>query len=219
MEEFPVRVTEHGNGTCSLSVNIDFGLLTPDDLIALGMLAKRHGVTAMQPTPAKKISFVDVRLEEVSALWEDLQAVFGERLYMPQGKVIVCLGSRYCRLAVPGCDGYEAGARVAEISRRHHAGKVKVGICACPRGCTMPKVRDIGIFAAARGWTVVFGGGAGIRPSTGTVIATGLDEEALYTLVEKLYCYIETFKKGKERSACLLERMGEAHFRAWLEEH
>ena len=47
MEEksFTHGVTLHKDGTYALQLNIDFGYMTPDDLITLGEIAKKYGVT------------------------------------------------------------------------------------------------------------------------------------------------------------------------------
>ena len=45
MEEksFTHGVTLHKDGTYALQLNIDFGYMTPDDLITLGEIAKKYG--------------------------------------------------------------------------------------------------------------------------------------------------------------------------------
>ena len=56
MEEksFTHGVTLHKDGTYALQLNIDFGYMTPDDLITLGEIAKKYGVTCCAATTAKK---------------------------------------------------------------------------------------------------------------------------------------------------------------------
>lgn len=52
--------------------------------------------------------------------------------------------------------------------------KVKVGISACIRCCTLPKIRDVGFIGTPRGWELYFGGNGGYSPRIGNCIASGL---------------------------------------------
>lgn len=214
MEQFKHHVSQHRDGTYSLGISIDQGYMTPEDFITLSDLAKKYGVTTLMATTAKKISFMDVKEENVNPLWEDLEQAFGSRLCFPKGKVIVCPGSRFCKFATPGRDNHAIGREVERISKAHDAGKVKVGVSCCPLGCAMPRVRDLGILATARGWMLTIGGNGGAKPGVGEVIAQDLTEEELLALLDKVYQYFQENKNGKERTIRTVERLGMDHLKA-----
>ncbi|MGM9526309.1 MAG: hypothetical protein ACI3U1_08610 [Peptococcaceae bacterium] len=214
MEQFKHHVSQHRDGTYSLGISIDQGYMTPEDFITLSDLAKKYGVTTLMATTAKKISFMDVKEENVNPLWEDLEQAFGSRLCFPKGKVIVCPGSRFCKFATPGRDNHAIGREVERISKAHDAGKVKVGVSCCPLGCAMPRVRDLGILATARGWMLTIGGNGGAKPGVGEVIAQDLTEEELLALLDKVYQYFQENKNGKERTIRTVERLGLDHLKA-----
>lgn len=214
MEQFKHHVSQHRDGTYSLGISIDQGYMTPEDFITLSDLAKKYGVTTLMATTAKKISFMDVKEENVNPLWEDLEQAFGSRLCFPKGKVIVCPGSRFCKFAIPGRDNHAIGREVERISKAHDAGKVKVGVSCCPLGCAMPRVRDLGILATARGWMLTIGGNGGAKPGVGEVIAQDLTEEELLALLDKVYQYFQENKNGKERTIRTVERLGMDHLKA-----
>ncbi len=214
MEQFKHHVSQHRDGTYSLGISIDQGYMTPEDFITLSDLAKKYGVTTLMATTAKKISFMDVKEENVNPLWEDLEQAFGSRLCFPKGKVIVCPGSRFCKFATPGRDNHAIGREVERISKAHDAGKVKVGVSCCPLGCAMPRVRDLGILATARGWMLTIGGNGGAKPGVGEVIAQDLTEEELLALLDKVYQYFQENKNGKERTIRTVERLGIDHLKA-----
>lgn len=214
MEQFKHHVSQHKDGTYSVGVSIDQGYMTPDDFILLSGLAKKYHVTTLMATTAKKISFMDVQEANVNPLWEDLEQAFGQRLCFPKGKVIVCPGSKFCKFATPGRDNHAMGREVERISKAHEAGKVKVGVSCCPLGCAMPRVRDLGILANAKGWMLTIGGNGGAKPGVGNVIAEGLDEEELLALLDKVYQYFEVNKNGKERTIRTVERLGVDHLKA-----
>ena len=214
MEQFKHHVSQHRDGTYSLGISIDQGYMTPEDFITLSDLAKKYGVTTLMATTAKKISFMDVKEENVNPLWEDLEQAFGSRLCFPKGKVIVCPGSRFCKFATPGRDNHAIGREVERISKAHDAGKVKVGVSCCPLGCAMPRVRDLGILATARGWMLTIGGNGGAKPGVGEVIAQDLTEEELLALLDKVYQYFQENKHGNERTIRTVERLGLDHLKA-----
>ncbi len=208
MTEFSTHVTEHANGTYALGVSINQGFMTPDDFIMLADLAKKYHVTTLMPTTAKKIQFLDVAEENVNPLYADIQAAFGSRLRTPKGKIIVCPGTNWCKFAVKGRDNYDMGLKIEEISKKHDAGKVKVGVACCPKSCPMVKVRDIGLFPTADGWTVMVGGNGAFRLAVAETLAKNLTEEEALALIDRIYAYLEENKDGKERSARTVERLG-----------
>ncbi|MEE0435399.1 MAG: hypothetical protein UDB11_08345 [Peptococcaceae bacterium] len=216
--EFKTHATLHKDGTYAVAVNIDYGFMTPDDLVKIAEIAKKYDVTEIMATTAKKISFYNVPEANVNPLWDDVLAAFGDRVRDPKGKIIVCPGKDHCKFAMPGFDGHAMADEIVKISRAHNAGKIKVGVATCPRCCSMAQVRDIAVYASAKGWTVALGGNGGSKPATGTTIATGLSNEEVAALVDKIYTYIEEKKNGNERSAKLLGRIGIDDLKAYLAE-
>lgn len=91
---------------------------------------------------------------------------------------------------------------------------MKVGVSCCQLGCAMPRVRDIGILANAKGWMLTIGGNGGAKPGVGQILAQGLNEEELLTLLDKVYQYFEANKNGKERTIRVVERLGIEHLKA-----
>lgn len=206
--EFKTHATLHKDGTYSIGVNLDYGFMSPDDLIKIAELAKKYNVSEIMATTAKKISFYNVAEENVNPLWDEIVATFGDRVRNPKGKIIVCPGQGHCKFAMPGFEGHTLADGIVKISQAHNAGKIKVGVATCPRCCSMAQVRDIAVYAGAKGWTVAVGGNGASRPAVGTTLATGLSDEEALALVDKIYAYIEEKKNGNERSTKLLNRVG-----------
>ena len=211
--EFKHKVTLQKDGKYSVGISIDQGFMKPDDLIKLGELAKKYHVNTVMATTAKKLNFMDVAEEYVNPLWDDLAELFGERLCIPKGKVVVCPGAQFCKSAVPGQDNHQIGREIIKISQAHNAGKVKVGVCACPTGCVTPRVRDIGVLGSGKGWTVTVGGNGGRKPGVGEVLATELSDEELLKVIDNIYTYLEENKQDKERTIRTIERLGLDHMK------
>lgn len=212
-KSFKHGVTLHKDGTYSMGISINFGYMTPDDLITLGNIAKKYNVTTCMATTAKKISFMDVQEDDVNKIWDEIDAAFGERLSYPHGKIVACPGTDYCKLAIAGRDNKKLAKAIEEISLRHNAGKIKVGVCSCPWGCAMPRTKDLGIFGTINGWTVLIGGNAGGHATLGQTIAEKLSDEELLVLLDKIYQYFEENRQGKERTVLTIKRLGFEHFK------
>lgn len=214
--EFKTHATLHADGTYAVAVNIDYGFLSPDDLVKIAEIAKKHHVTKMMATTAKKVSFYNVSEDEVNPLWDDVVAAFGDRIRDPKGKIIVCPGQGNCKFAMPGFEGHKLADGIVKITQAHNAGKIKVGVATCPRCCSMAQVRDVAVYAGAKGWTVAVGGNGGVLPGAGVRVATGLSDEEALALVDKIYSYIEEKKKDGERTNRLLKRLGEDDLKEYL---
>jgi len=213
-KSFKHGVTLHKDGTYSMGISINYGYMTPDDLITLGNIAKKYNVTTCMATTAKKLSLMDVREEDVNLIWDEIDQAFGERLSYPHGKIVACPGVEYCKFAFETRNTMAMAKKVEKISLAHHAGKIKVGISACPRGCSMPKTKDLGIIGMANGWSVVVGGNAGGNAALANLVADKLSDEELLVLLDKIYQYFEENRIGKERTVLTLKRLGFEHFKA-----
>lgn len=207
-QNFNCPATLHKDGTYTVSASIDFGYVTPDDLIILAQLAKKHQVSKMSFTTAKRVSFMDTPADEVNPLWDDLAQTFGNRLCQFHGKIVVCPGQEYCRFAMKNLNNRTIAQKVTEISKKYPMTNLKVGISNCPRNCSMTQIRDIGITAAANGWTLTVGGNGGLKPGVAGVIATGLEEDNVLMLVDHLYQYLQENRQKDERAIRTLERIG-----------
>lgn len=212
-QTFTHGVTLHKDGTYALQLSIDFGYMTPDDLITIGQIAKKYGVNTCMATTAKKISLMDVKEDDVNKVWADIDQAFGDRISYPHGKVVLCPSTQFCKFAMEGKDNRPIAKAIVDISLRHNAGKIKVGISSCPRCCAMSKTKDIGIFALPNGWSVLVGGNAGGNATLAQPLAEKLSDEELLNLLDKIYQYFEDNRQGKERTVLTIKRLGFEHFK------
>ena len=106
-------------------------------------------------------------------------------------------------------------------SRRRYQGavypaKLKIGVSGCLRCCGESYLRDIGLVGTTKGWTVIFGGNSGRRPSPGAVVAQDLSRADALDLVHRLLEYYKSNARPKERTARFLERIGFAQLKSDL---
>lgn len=102
MEPFKYHVTQHKDGTYSVGVSIDQGYMTPDDFLVLAQLAKKHQVSTLMATTAKKISFMDVNEQAVNPLWEDPGASIRQPPLLSQRKDYCMPRQPFLQICYPG---------------------------------------------------------------------------------------------------------------------
>lgn len=179
------------------------GFITPAELERLAATMRAMGVEAAKMTADQR--FLLLGLDPASA--PVARVALG-----PQARHRPCSAH-----ACPGAAGCPNGLREtigmarrldALLGEREFPAKVKAGVSGCPRCCAESMVRDIGLIGRGSGWTVAFGGNAGITPRTADVLAQGLDDdEALDLLAKVLHVYADTAGKN-ERTARFVQRVG-----------
>src|SRR5205823_1879641 len=89
-------------GSYSVVPRVPGGEITPDQLIALGEVAKRHGLYS-KITGAQRVDLFGARLEQLPQVWGDLIAAGFESGHA-YGKALrtvkSCVGSTWCRFGV-----------------------------------------------------------------------------------------------------------------------
>ena len=127
--------------------------------------------------------------------------------------------------ACPGREGCKNGLRdTISIARRLQAhlsdlsfpAKVKIGVSGCPRCCAESMVRDLGLIGRTNGWTLAFGGNAGIAPRTADVLASGLSDDDALDLSRRILHIYGQSAPVKTRTARFVEREGIDALRAKL---
>jgi NAD(P)H-nitrite reductase large subunit len=129
--------------------------------------------------------------------------------------VQACLGIETCQYGLQDAIGL-AGTIEGKFRNRTFPAKVKIGVSGCPRCCGESHIRDIGLMATRKGWTVLFGGNGGTRPRFGDVVAKDLTGGETKDLVERLLSYYRSEAKPHERTARFMERIGTETLRSDL---
>lgn len=193
--------------TYSVVPGLNMGLFTPKELERIVAIINQYDVPMTKITSAQRLGLLGMDEEEQAKLKAELKPLTRPVAVNGVHYVQACPGARWCKFGVG--DSLALGARIEQLSfDRPLPGKVKVGIAGCRMSCTEPYVRDVGIFATKKGWTLVFGGNGGGNPRLGEIVAEALTDDQVVELVEKcLRFYLEN-AKFKSRSARFMERVG-----------
>ncbi|QJW48142.1 nitrite reductase [bacterium BFN5] len=189
--------------------HIPGGLASPQQLRKLADLAERYGGTL-------KIVGNGITLMGLNAV--DGEQALAEMGAKPESfiaksvrGVSICPSKPHCPMAQQ--DSATLGLALdQEFFGQEVPGKVRIGVSGCPNCCAEVFVKDIGLFAAAKGYTLVVGGNAGRNAQVGRIIAKNLPEAAVAPLIRAILTYYRQHGQAKERLGQLIERQSWEHF-------
>jgi nitrite reductase (NADH) large subunit len=182
------------DGTYSVVPRMAGGEVTPDGLIAVGMVAKKYGLYT-KITGGQRVDMFGARVEQLPAIWEELIAAGFESGHA-YGKslrtVKSCVGSTWCRFGVDDSVGLaiQLENRYKGLRAPH---KIKFGVSGCTRECAEAQGKDVGIIATEKGWNLYVCGNGGMKPRHAELLAADLNKQDLVRMIDRfLMFYIRT---------------------------
>lgn len=181
-------------GTYSVVPRVPAGEITPEQLIALGTVAKKYDLYC-KITGGQRVDLFGARVEQLPFIWEELLEVGFESGHA-YGKslrtVKSCVGSTWCRFGVQDSVGFAVRIenRYKGIRSPH---KLKSAVSGCTRECAEAQSKDFGIIATEKGWNLYVCGNGGIKPQHAILLASDLDDETCIKYIDRfLMFYIKT---------------------------
>ncbi|GAC1344896.1 MAG: nitrite reductase large subunit NirB [Myxococcales bacterium] len=191
------------DGSYSVVPRVPAGEITPDQLIALGRVAKEFGLYT-KITGAQRVDLCGAGVEQLPAIWRALiDAGFesGHAYGKALRTVKSCVGSTWCRYGVQ--DSVSTAIRVENRYkglRSPH--KLKSAVSGCARECAEAQSKDFGIIATEKGYNLYLCGNGGMKPQHAQLFATDLDEETLIRTIDRfLMFYIRTADRLQRTAA------------------
>jgi len=182
------------DGTYSVVPRMPGGEVTPDGLIAVGMVAKKYGLYT-KVTGGQRVDLFGARVDQLPSIWEELIAAGFESGHA-YGKslrtVKSCVGSTWCRFGVGDSVGFAVALenRYKGLRAPH---KIKFGVSGCTRECAEAQGKDVGLIATDKGWNLYVCGNGGMKPRHAELLASNLDEATVVRLVDRfLMFYVRT---------------------------
>jgi len=182
------------DGTYSIVPRVPAGEITPDQLITIGQIAKRHGLYT-KITGGQRIDMFGAQAHQLPLIWRELvDAGFesGHAYGKSLRTVKSCVGSTWCRYGVQDSVGMALTLehRYKGLRAPH---KIKFGVSGCTRECAEAQGKDVGVIATERGWNLYVCGNGGMKPRHAELLASDLDEAALIRSIDRfLMFYIRT---------------------------
>jgi NAD(P)H-nitrite reductase large subunit len=142
------------------------GVVTPEHLEKVARIARKYRIPTIKITAGQRIALIGIAPGDVAGVRADL-GTDTEQTGGPCVKYVqACPGNDTCRHGIADSIG------IAKTLAEKYAGstfpaKIKIGVSGCPRSCGESHIRDIGLLATAKGWTVLFGGNGALNPDSG----------------------------------------------------
>lgn len=196
------------DGTYSVVPRVPGGELTPDQLIALGQVAKEFGLYT-KITGGQRVDLFGARVEQLPLIWKQLiDAGFesGHAYGKALRTVKSCVGSTWCRFGVQDSTSLaiEVELRYRGLRAPH---KIKSAVSGCTRECAEAQSKDFGIIATEKGWNLYICGNGGMKPQHAQLLAADLDKETLIRYIDRfLMFYIRTANR-LERTATWFNKL------------
>jgi nitrite reductase (NADH) large subunit len=193
------------DGSYSIVPRVPGGEITPDKLMVLGRVAKKHGLYT-KITGAQRIDLFGARVEQLPLVWRELvDAGFesGHAYGKALRTVKSCVGSTWCRYGVQ--DSVSMAIRVENRYRGLRAPhKIKMAVSGCTRECAEAQGKDVGVIATEKGWNLYVCGNGGMKPRHADLLAKDLDDQTLIRFIDRfLMFYIRTGDRLQRTSTWL----------------
>ena len=182
------------DGTYSVVPRVPGGEITPEQLIAIGEVAKDYKLYT-KITGGQRIDLFGATLNQLPLIWEkliDAGLETGHAYGKSLRTVKSCVGSTWCRYGVQDSIGtaIDIENRYKGLRTPH---KVKMAVSGCTRECAEAQSKDVGIIATENGWNLYLCGNGGMKPRHADLFATDLDTPTLIKYIDRFYMfYIKT---------------------------
>jgi nitrite reductase (NADH) large subunit len=193
------------NGTYSVVPRVPGGEITPEKLIVLGEVARKHGLYT-KITGGQRIDLFGARVEQLPHIWAELIAAGFESGHA-YGKALrtvkSCVGSTWCRYGVQ-----DSVTMAIDIEQRYRGlrapHKFKMAVSGCTRECAEAQGKDVGVIATEKGWNLYVCGNGGMKPRHADLLASELDGLTLIRYIDRfLMFYIRTADRLQRTSTWL----------------
>jgi nitrite reductase (NADH) large subunit len=196
------------NGTYSVIPRIPAGEITPDQLIAIGQVARKYQLYT-KITGGQRIDLLGARIEQLPEIWEELVAAgfeSGHAYGKAMRTVKSCVGSTWCRFGVQDSTAFAIRVenRYKGIRAPH---KLKGGVSGCVRECAEAQSKDFGLIATEHGWNIYVGGNGGSRPRHAELLVANVDEDTAVRYLDRFMIFYIRTADRLTRTAVWLDKM------------
>ncbi len=196
------------DGTYSVVPRCPGGEITPDQLIALGQVAKKYKLYS-KITGGQRVDLFGARVEQLPPIWAELiKAGFesGHAYGKALRTVKSCVGTDWCRYGVQDSVGLAVRLehRYKGLRSPH---KLKSACSGCARECAEAQGKDFGIIATEKGYNLYICGNGGMKPQHGVLLAGDLSADQVIRYTDRfLMFYIRTADR-LERTATWFNKL------------
>ncbi|HJV35069.1 NAD(P)/FAD-dependent oxidoreductase [Geomonas sp.] len=205
-------ILQRDRETYAIAPHIPGGFTDTATLRKICDVADKYGLD-LKLTSAQRIAMIGAKEEDLDAIWADLAQQQGAPIGLCVRSVRICPGTTYCKRALQ--DSQSLGLKMDALYHSMELpNKMKMGVSGCVLSCAESSVKDIGVVGTVKGWRILVGGNAGVRPRLGELLIDDVaTEEETLAIVARIVEFYKNAPK-KERLGKIVEEMGIDAFRA-----
>jgi len=200
-------VLQRDKATYAIVPHMPGGITNAAALRKIADVADKYNAAAIKCTSAQRIAIVGLTPGDVEKAWDDLEMEPAAAVGLCVRSIKICPGTTFCKRGQQDAVGLGL-----ELDKKYRGlelpSKFKMAVSGCQNSCSEPAVRDIGIMGTPKGYTLMVGGNAGLKPRLGDKIATQLEPDQVMSLVEKIINWYRENGKRNERIGELVDRIG-----------
>lgn len=201
-------ILQRDKETYAIAPHIPGGIiLDPNVLHLIADVAEKYGAKALKLTSAQRIAIVGIDPDKIDAAWADLGMDKGAAIGLCVRSVKICPATHFCKRAQQ--DAVTLGLSIDE---KYHGmvlpSKFKIGVSGCMNSCSEPAVKDLGIVGTPKGYNILIGGNAGIKPRLANLLIEHVSQDDVLPLVDKIMKYYKENARNYERIGMMIERLG-----------
>ncbi|MBN2109847.1 MAG: NAD(P)/FAD-dependent oxidoreductase [Methanosarcinaceae archaeon] len=204
-------ILQRDKETYAIAPHLPGGIASAKQLRKIADVAEKYGAATLKVTSSQRIAIVGLKEEDIDNAWEDLGIKPGAAIGLCVRSIKICPGSTFCKRGQQ--DSVSLGLKLDE---RYHGMelpcKFKMAVSGCMNSCSEPAIKDIGIMGTPKGFTVMVGGNAAIKPRLADVIADDLTEDEVLELVDKIISFTKA-NGSKHRLGRVIDEMGLDRFK------
>ena len=196
------------NGTYSVIPRVPGGEITPEQLIALGEVAKKYDLYT-KVTGGQRVDLFGAQVQDLPAIWEELIAAGFESGHA-YGKALrtvkSCVGTTWCRYGVQDAVGFAIRLehRYKGIRAPH---KVKMAVSGCTRECAEAQGKDVGLIATENGYNVYVCGNGGASPRHADLLVADVDADLAIRYIDRFFSYYLMSAEKLTRTSVWCEKL------------
>lgn len=196
------------NGTYSVVPRCPGGEITPDQLIAIGEVARDFNLYT-KITGGQRVDLFGARLEQLPLIWERLIAAgleSGHAYAKALRTIKSCVGSTWCRFGVQ-----DSTTLAIDLENRYKGlrapHKIKSAVSGCARECAEAQSKDFGVIATEKGWNLYVCGNGGMTPRHADLLVSDVDRETLIKTIDRFLMYYVKTADRLTRTATWLNKL------------
>jgi NAD(P)H-nitrite reductase large subunit len=199
-------ILQRDKETYAIAPQIPGGIVTPALLRKIADVAEKYNAAAMKMTSAQRIAIVGIKEADLDNIWKDLDMKPAAAVGLCVRSIKICPGTTFCKRGQQDAVGLGL-----KLDQKYHGmplpSKLKMAVAGCMNSCSEPAIKDIGILGTPKGYTLMVGGSAGIKPRLADIIADELSDDEVLEMVERIINYYKSHAT-KHRLGRFIDEIG-----------